>query len=55
MVQGRLDLEAPLVTAWELAKAWPDGELVIVPNAGHSDGDAGMAEAITGATDRFAS
>ncbi len=23
MVQGRLDLEAPLVTAWELAQAWP--------------------------------
>jgi proline iminopeptidase len=54
MVQGRLDLEAPLVTAWELARAWPDGDLVVVPHAGHSDGDAGMAEAIVAATDRFA-
>jgi proline iminopeptidase len=54
MVQGRLDLEAPLATAWELARAWPDGDLVIVPHAGHSDGDAGMAEAIVAATDRFA-
>jgi proline iminopeptidase len=54
MVQGRLDLEAPLATAWELARAWPDGDLVVVPHAGHSDSDAGMAEAITAATDRFA-
>ena len=54
MVQGRLDLEAPLKTAWELARAWPDGDLIIVPNAGHSDADAGMAEAIVAATDRFA-
>jgi len=54
MVQGRLDLEAPPVTAWQLSKAWPSGDLVIVPNAGHSDADAGMAEAIIAATDRFA-
>jgi proline iminopeptidase len=55
MVQGRLDLEAPLKTAWELAQAWPDGELVIVPNAGHSAADAGMSEAIVAATDRLGS
>lgn len=55
MVQGRLDLQAPLVTAWELAKVWPDAELVIVPNAGHSSGDTGMTEAIIAATDHLAS
>lgn len=54
MVQGRLDLAAPLVTAWELSRVWSDGELVIVPNAGHSASDRGMAEAIVSATDRFA-
>ncbi|HEY4200899.1 MAG TPA: prolyl aminopeptidase [Devosiaceae bacterium] len=54
MVQGRLDLEGPLVTAWQLARAWPDGELVVVERAGHSTGDAGMGEAIIAATDRFA-
>lgn len=54
MVQGRFDLEAPLVTAWELSQVWPDGELVIVPNAGHSPTDTGMSEAIVTATDRFA-
>ena len=54
MVQGRLDLGGPLVTAWELAQAWPDGELVVVSGAGHSSGDPGMREAVLAATDRFA-
>lgn len=54
MIQGRFDLEAPLVTAWELSKAWPDGELVIVPNAGHSPGSPGMTDATIAATDRLA-
>ncbi len=54
MVQGRLDLAGPLVTAWELAQAWPDGELVIVRGAGHSSADPGMSEAAIAATDRFA-
>lgn len=53
MVHGRLDLGSPLVTAWELAQAWPDGELVLVSGAGHSTGDPGMPEAIIAATDRF--
>jgi proline iminopeptidase len=54
LVQGRLDLEAPLTTAWELAKAWPGSELVIVENAAHSPDHDGMARAIIGATGRFA-
>ena len=54
MVQGRLDMGAPLATAWELAQAWPDGELVIVGGAGHSSSDPGMSEAVVAATDRFA-
>ncbi|MDS1271302.1 prolyl aminopeptidase [Lipingzhangella sp. LS1_29] len=54
LVHGRLDLSAPLDTAWQLASAWPDGELVVVENAGHSSGHSGMAEAVIRATDRFA-
>lgn len=54
MVQGRFDLEAPLVTAWELSQVWRDGELVIVRNAGHSTADPGMSETIVAATDRLA-
>ena len=54
MIQGRLDLASPLVTAWELARAWPNSELVIVSGAGHAPTDPGMSEAIVAATDRFA-
>jgi proline iminopeptidase len=54
MVHGRLDLGSPLVTAWELAQAWPAGELVIVSDAGHSTQHPGMSAALVAATDRFA-
>ena len=54
LVQGRLDLGSPLVTAWELARAWPGSELVLVRGAGHSSGDPGMSDALVAATGRFA-
>ena len=53
LVQGRLDLEAPLTTAWELSRAWPDCELVIVENAAHSPDHDAMAREIVSATGRF--
>ena len=34
LIQGRLDLGAPLVTAWELSQAWPDSELILVYGRG---------------------
>jgi proline iminopeptidase len=52
IVQGRLDLEAPLATAWELSRVW-DADLVVVPNAGHSPNSAGMSAAIVTALDGF--
>jgi proline iminopeptidase len=54
MVHGRLDLGAPLVTAWELQQAWPGGELVLVDGAGHSAGDPGISDRLVAATDHFA-
>jgi proline iminopeptidase len=54
LVHGRLDLGSPLVTAWELAQAWPNSALVMVSGAGHSSTDPGMSEALIAATDRFA-
>lgn len=54
MIQGRCDLEAPLVTAWELSQVWRDGDLVIVENAGHSPFEAEMCNAIIAATERMA-
>lgn len=54
LVQGRLDLQGPPTTAYELSQAWPASKLVMVDEAGHSTGDRGMAEAIMTAVDRFA-
>ncbi|MGV1757504.1 prolyl aminopeptidase [Rhizobium sp. A22-96] len=51
MIQGRLDLEAPVITAWELSQAWPEAKLVIVPSAAHSLATSDMAIAIVGVTD----
>lgn len=53
LINGRLDLAGPLVTAWELARAWPGSELQIVAGAGHSTNDPGMPETIIAATNRF--
>ena len=47
-------MSSPLDIAWELSRAWPDGELRVIDEAGHSAGDPGMAEAVVAATDRFA-
>jgi proline iminopeptidase len=54
LVQGRLDLQGPPITAHELSQAWPASELVMLDEAGHSTGDRGMADAIMAAIDRFA-
>lgn len=53
IVQGTLDLGNLLGTPWELARAWPAGELVMVDDAGHGTG-AGLTAAIVAAIDRFA-
>ena len=34
LIHGRLDMGGPLRTAWELAQAWPDAELVAVERLG---------------------
>lgn len=50
MIQGRLDLEAPVVTAWELSQAWPEAKLIVVPNAAHSPATSEMAAIIIDTT-----
>ena len=52
-IHGRFDMEAPLVTAWELARAWPGVELVVLPKAAHSTGNVDIAGAIVSATNEF--
>ncbi|MET9590702.1 prolyl aminopeptidase [Streptomyces sp. NPDC006516] len=53
LVHGRFDLGGPLITAWELAKAWPDAELTVIDGAGHLGGPA-TSRAVLSALDRFA-
>lgn len=53
IVQGRYDVVCPVRSAWDLHRAWPEAELVIVPDAGHSAFDGGNAEALVAATDGF--
>jgi len=54
IIQGRYDMVCPIETAWALSKAWPEADLVIVPDAGHSAYDSGISRALVAATDRFA-
>ena len=54
LVHGRLDLCAPLSTAWHLAQHWRGSELIIVDQAGHDAGHRSIAEHMVAATDRFA-
>lgn len=53
IVQGRYDLVCPIVTADELARAWPEAEYVIVPDAGHSAMEPGIRAALVAAMERF--
>lgn len=53
LIHGRLDMGGPPQTAWELAKAWPDAELIMVEDSGHTGSDT-MRNAIFAAIDRFA-
>jgi proline iminopeptidase len=53
IVQGRYDLVCPIDTAWELHKAWPEAEFVVIPDAGHSAYEPGIQAALLAATDKF--
>ncbi len=53
IVQGRYDGVCPIVTADELARAWPEAFYEIVPDAGHSAFEPGIARALTGAMEAF--
>lgn len=53
IVQGRYDVCTPMMTAWDLHRAWPEAEFVVVPDAGHAASEPGIARALRAATDRF--
>ena len=53
LVHGRRDLSCPADTAWELAQAWPDAELVLLDDTGHLRSDSKRAHLLA-ALDKFA-
>lgn len=53
IVQGRYDVVCPMRSAWDLHRAWPEADLKIVGDAGHSAFEAGIAHQLVLATDRF--
>jgi proline iminopeptidase len=54
IVQGRYDVVCPMRSAWHLHRAWPEAQLHVVPDAGHSAFEPGIAKALRKATDGFA-
>lgn len=54
IVQGRHDICTPPSAAWALKKAWPEAELWMVDDAGHSASEPGIVDGLVRATDRLA-
>lgn len=53
IVQGRYDVICPVSSAWALKKAWPNAQLQIIDDAGHSMAEPGISQALKEATDFF--
>jgi proline iminopeptidase len=55
IVQGRYDVVCPMESAWALHRAWPEADMIITPDSGHSAFEPPNSRALVAATDRFAS
>jgi proline iminopeptidase len=53
IVQGRYDIVCPPVTADALARAWPEAEYMVVPDAGHSVREPGITRELVAAVRRM--
>lgn len=53
IVHGRYDVICPLKNAWDLHQVWPEAQLHITQDAGHSMHETGNAAALVQATDQF--
>lgn len=54
IVQGRYDVICPIKTAHAMHLAWPNSELVVVDDAGHSGMEPGISRALARAADALA-
>ena len=53
IVQGRYDVVCPIETAYELSQAWPEAEMIVVADAGHSVREPGVARELVAAVERM--
>lgn len=53
IVQGRYDMVCPIMSADDLARAWPEARYVVVPDAGHSAMEPGIRAALVDAMERL--
>ncbi|XP_078437208.1 proline iminopeptidase [Wolffia australiana] len=53
IIQGRYDVCCPMMTAWDLHKAWPEAEFKVVENAGHSANEPGITSELVAANEKF--
>jgi len=53
IVQGRYDVVCPMMSAWDLHKAWPEAEFKVVLDAGHSANEPGITEELVAANERL--
>jgi len=51
IIQGRYDIVCPMLSAWDLHKAWPEANFVLVPDAGHSAYEPGILDQLILATE----
>ncbi|CAN6450151.1 unnamed protein product [Victoria cruziana] len=53
IVQGRYDVCCPMMSAWDLHKAWPEAEFKVVADAGHSANEPGITAELVAANERL--
>jgi proline iminopeptidase len=54
IVHGRYDMCTPMASAWALKQRWPEAELEIIADAGHSSLEPGIVDGLIRATDWMA-
>ena len=53
IVQGRYDVVCPATSAWDLHKAFPEADLQIIADAGHSISEPGITAALVDVMDKI--
>jgi len=53
VAQGRYDVVCPMKSAWDLYRKWPEIELHVIADAGHSAKEDGICAKLVFAADKF--